>query len=106
MLAAKTKILKSMNITVRPFPADHQEFLFKLYASTRQDEISAFGWSPAQEVAFLRMQFNAQQRWYEMAYADADHQLVLADEQPAGRILTWREVDGVRLVDIALLPQY
>jgi ribosomal protein S18 acetylase RimI-like enzyme len=105
-LAAKTRILKSMNITVRPFPPDHQEFLFQLYASTRQHEISAFGWNPAQEEAFLRMQFKAQQQWYETAYAEANHQLIVVDEQPAGRILTWRECDGIRLVDIALLSEY
>src|SRR5215469_8970192 len=95
-----------MNITLRPFPADHQDFLFKLYASTRAAEFSAFGWNAAQLEAFLRMQFNAQKQWYEVAYRGADHQLILADEQPAGRILVFREADANLLVDIALLDEY
>jgi len=52
------------------------------------------------------MQFNAQRRWYETAYGQAEHQLILVDEEPAGRILTAREGDAYRLVDIALLTEY
>jgi ribosomal protein S18 acetylase RimI-like enzyme len=52
------------------------------------------------------MQFNAQKRWYDMAYAGADHQLILVDEKPAGRILVFRDKDSNRLVDIALLSEY
>jgi ribosomal protein S18 acetylase RimI-like enzyme len=95
-----------MNITLRPFAPENPEFLFQLYASTRQHEIAAFGWPPAQQEAFLRMQFNAQKRWYDMAYAGADHQLILVDEKPAGRILVFRDKDSNRLVDIALLSEY
>jgi len=95
-----------MNITLQPFPPDHQDFLFQLYASTREHEISALGWPPAQQEAFLRMQFNAQQRWYEMAYGKADHQLILIDDQPAGRILVLRDSKAYTLVDIALLAQH
>lgn len=65
-----------------------------------------FGWTPAQQEAFLRMQFNARLRWHELVYAQIDHQLVLVDEQPAGRILIAREANGLRLVDIALLAEY
>ena len=95
-----------MNIALRPFLPENQDFLFRLYASTRQEEVSAFGWDAAQQEAFLRMQFNAQQRWYEMAYGKADHHLIMVDEQPAGRILVLREADAFRLVDIALLAEY
>lgn len=95
-----------MNITLRPFPPDNQEFLFQLYANTRQQEMSALGWPAAQLEAFLRMQFNAQQRWYEMAYSKADHQLILIDDQPAGRILVLRDSKAYTLVDIALLAQH
>ena len=95
-----------MNIELQPFPPDNKEFLFQLYSSTRQQEISALGWPPAQQEAFLRMQFNAQQRWYEMAYEKADHKLILIDDQPAGRILVVRDNKAYTLVDIALLAQH
>lgn len=95
-----------MNISLRPFSLDDQDFLFKLYASTREHEISAFGWPPAQQEAFLRMQFNAQQQWYKTAFEAADHQLIFVDGKPAGRILVFHDTDSLRLVDIALLSEY
>ena len=52
-----------MNISRRPVRPDDQEFQLKLYASTRRAEIAGFGWSEAQQEAFLRMQFTGQQSW-------------------------------------------
>lgn len=95
-----------MNLSLRPFSRDDQSFLFQLYASTRQEELSAFGWTAVQQEAFLRMQFNAQQQWYGMAYPGADHQIILVEEKPVGRILVFREAGAYRLVDIALLSEY
>lgn len=95
-----------MKISLRPFSPEDPEFLFQLYASTRREEIAPFGWPPAQQDAFLRMQFNAQRQWYAMAYAGADHQLIVIDEMPAGRMLVLRDSTGARLVDIALLSEY
>lgn len=95
-----------MNIELQPFSSAHQDFLYRLYASTRLAEIAPFGWDAAQQEAFLRMQFNAQQRWYEMAYEGADHKLIVVDEQPAGRILVHRGDKANVLVDIALLAEY
>ena len=95
-----------MNISLRPFSADDQDFIFKLYASTRLHEIVPFGWDPAQQEAFLRMQFNAQKHWYNQAYPNADHQIILLDGQPAGRIMVTTEPGSAHLVDIALLPEF
>lgn len=86
-------------------PADH-EFLFRLYADTRWAEIAPLGWNKAQQEAFLRMQFNAQQRWYETVYAGADQQIVMLDDQPAGRLLIHQATHAATLVDISLLSQY
>jgi ribosomal protein S18 acetylase RimI-like enzyme len=82
------------------------DFLFRLYASTRQEEISAWGWNQTQQEAFLRMQFTAQRRWYDMAYAGAEHRLILENDQPIGRMLVQRAKDAVELVDISLLPEH
>ena len=95
-----------MNIELRPFCTNDQDFLYRLYASTRLAEIAPFGWNPAQQEAFLRMQFNAQQQSYEMAYQGADHQVILLDSHPVGRILVHRENNAHVLVDIALLDEY
>jgi ribosomal protein S18 acetylase RimI-like enzyme len=95
-----------MNLKLFPFSAEHQEFLYRLYASTRQQEFAPLGWPPAQLDVFLRMQFNNQQNWYKAAYPDAEHQVILGDGEPIGRILVNRTPDFFLLVDIALLPEY
>jgi ribosomal protein S18 acetylase RimI-like enzyme len=95
-----------MNPSLRPASPADQEFLFQLYASTRQAEIAALGWSPAQQESFLRMQFQAQQRWYETAYAGAEHRIVMLDSKPAGRLLVERGAEAATLVDISLIPEY
>jgi len=96
-----------MTISLRPAGPDDQEFLFKLYASTRQAEIEAFGWNPAQQEAFLRMQFNAQRRWYATAYPAAVEQIVEVNRQPAGRLMVAKGESAVAtLVDISLLPEH
>jgi ribosomal protein S18 acetylase RimI-like enzyme len=95
-----------MNFTLQPFTPDQQDFLFKLYANTRQEEVSSFGWPAAQQETFLRMQFNAQQNWYAMAYSGADHQIIVVGGQPVGRILVFHELNARRLVDIAVLSDY
>jgi ribosomal protein S18 acetylase RimI-like enzyme len=92
-----------MKTTLRPVRVEDQNFLFRLYASTRTHEIAAFGWPAAQQEAFLRMQFMAQQRGYESAYPQAEHNVVELDGSPIGRLMIYREKDSVRLVDIALL---
>lgn len=93
-----------------PLRPDDEHFLFRLYASTRQEEISAWGWNPAQQEAFLRMQYTAQRRWYDVAYAGAEHRLILENrgeiDEPIGRILVQRAQGVIELIDISLLPEH
>jgi ribosomal protein S18 acetylase RimI-like enzyme len=95
-----------MTASLRPTRPDDQDFLFKLYASTRLHEIAGFGWPEAQQEMFLRMQFNAQQRWYESMYGKAEHQVVEQNGQPIGRLMVVWDKDFALLVDIALLAEY
>ncbi|MFP2932629.1 N-acetyltransferase, partial [Pyxidicoccus sp. 3LG] len=86
-------------VTLRPATASDEAFLFSLYASTREGELAMWGWAPAQRDAFLRMQWLAQTRDWSVRYAGADHQVVLVDGQPAGRLLVARGGTEWRLVD-------
>src|SRR6266481_3101740 len=97
---------QTMPASLRPFNAEDQEFLFRLYASTRIREIEPFGWPAAQQEAFLRMQFGAQQRWYETMYARAEHHIVEIEGQAIGRMMVLRQANPVVLVDISLLAEY
>jgi len=98
--------LSRMKPTLRPVRLDDREFLFRLYSSTRAHEIAPLGWPAAQQEAFLRMQFNAQQQWYQTAYAAAEHQIIELAGQPIGRMIVLREQGGWHLVDISLLSEH
>lgn len=93
-------------VETRPARPEDEPFLFTLYAATREAEVSAWGWSPAQQQAFLGMQYQAQARSYAQQFPAADHQLICRGGDPVGRILVHRGPEATDLVDIALLPAY
>ncbi len=82
-------------LRLRPVTAADEEFLFRVYAGTRQEEVAAWGWDTAQQNAFLRMQFTAQKRSYAASYPDAEHQLILESDEPVGRIIVLKRRHGL-----------
>ena len=93
------------SIKLRPATADDEPFLRELYASTRADELSILDCAEQQKLAFVEMQFNAQNQQYRTSYPDAKPSLILTDERPIGRMIV-DEGDELIQVDIALLPEY
>ncbi|HEX9024699.1 MAG TPA: GNAT family N-acetyltransferase [Geobacteraceae bacterium] len=91
---------------MRPITDADGEFLFRLYASTRREEMAATGWNETQVEAFLRMQFNLQHTQYMRNYPGASFDIVLIDGVPAGRLYVERKVDRMLVIDIALLPEF
>lgn len=63
-------------------------------------------WDGEQKDGFLRMQFEAQASWYEKHYDGATFDVVLVDGEPAGRLYVHRGAQEIRIVDIALLPEF
>jgi len=92
--------------TLRPVQEEDEELLLEIYSSTRADEMALVPWDAGQKQAFLQMQFSAQHQYYQANYAGADFQIILVNDQPAGRLYVDRRVDEIRLIDIALLPEY
>lgn len=93
-------------ITLRPITPDDLDFLHRLYASTRLEELRQTGWTAAQQEDFLRFQFHAQHSYYQQQFPDARFDLVLHDGEPIGRLYLDRRRDEHRLIDIALLPEH
>jgi len=90
----------------RPSCASDLEFLARVYQGTREEELSSLGWSAAQQQAFARMQFDVRRRYYSGAYPEAEECVILCDDSPAGSMIINRETGGLRVVDIALLPEH
>lgn len=92
---------------LRPITPADREFLYHVYASTRAEELAAVEWGAEQRQAFLRQQFEAQHAWYQQNYAGAAFDVVLADDgSAAGRLYVARWPREIRLIDVALLPEF
>jgi ribosomal protein S18 acetylase RimI-like enzyme len=86
-------------------PSDEQ-FLLDVYASTRAAELALVDWSDEQKAAFVRQQFEAQSRHYRAHYPGARFDVIEADGEPAGRLyVNWGDAD-IRIMDVALLPEF
>jgi GNAT superfamily N-acetyltransferase len=88
----------------RPVADDDRDFLFAVYASTRDDELAPVPWTMAEKRAFLRQQFDLQDRSYRAQFPDATFDVVLHAGRPVGRLYVVRAPDEIRVLDIALLP--
>jgi GNAT superfamily N-acetyltransferase len=83
-----------------------EEFLCAVYASTRAEELAVTGWSDEQKVAFLRSQFDAQHRYYRENYRGAEFWVIRVAERDAGRLYVGRFGEELRIIDLALLPEF
>jgi ribosomal protein S18 acetylase RimI-like enzyme len=92
--------------TLRAAGAADTEFLYRVYASTRREELAPALWSAAQTEAFLRSQFSLQDRHYRRHYPAARFDIVQAWGEPAGRLYVDRSSDEICVLDIALLPAF
>ena len=96
----------SLERSARPAGAGDEEFLFRLYVSTRAAEMAAFGWPPEQQEIFLRMQYRARTGGYSATYPNAGHTILLEAGAPVGAMIVNRDSKEVRLVDIAFLTEH
>ena len=93
-------------LALRPIHADDTELLVAIYGSTRAEELALTDWDEAQKDRFIRLQFEAQRSFYESEYPGAEFQIILADGQPAGRLYVHAREQEIRVMDIALLPEF
>ena len=91
---------------LRPATADDEPFLARVYAGTRAAELAAVAWTEEQKAAFVQMQFAAQAQYYREHYPDTSFDVIVLDGQPVGRLYVARWTDEIRIVDIALLPEF
>jgi ribosomal protein S18 acetylase RimI-like enzyme len=93
------------SVNLRSATPDDEAFLLRLFGSTRIDEFSFL--ADAEQIdALIKMQFNLQRQQYEAGYPNAEHNIILHDGQPAGRLFVDEGEPEITLVDVALLPEY
>ena len=65
-----------------------------------------FDISKLQKGIFLQQQFHAQHTHYQTQYKGANFNIILLKRQAIGRLYIHRKKEEIRLIDIALLPDY
>lgn len=98
--------MRPPGVTLRSIRPQDREFLFQLYAGTREEELAQTGWTPPQKEAFLQMQFNAQHQFYQATFPAATFDIILLEGQAAGRLYVSRTREDIRIIDIALLSKH
>jgi len=103
---SKLTLDNGRTITLRTVSAADDEFLLSVYYSTRDEELAQAAWEPGQKEFFVRWQFELQRREYDSRFPHAEYDVILVDDKPAGRIWIGTDDDEMRLLDIALLPEF
>jgi len=95
-----------LTAALRPVEPADQDFLLALYGSTRADELAMVPWTDEQKAAFVAHQFAAQSAHYAEHYEGLTSDVIVVDGERAGRLLVARWAEEIRIVDIALLPEF
>jgi ribosomal protein S18 acetylase RimI-like enzyme len=93
-------------LTFRPISEADMKFLFRVYTSTRADELAAVPWGDEQKAAFLNMQFRAQHSHYRQTWPKADWLVTMRGGEDAGRLYVERSQREHCIIDIAFLPEH
>jgi ribosomal protein S18 acetylase RimI-like enzyme len=91
-------------VRLRPEQPEDEDFLFQIYASTREEELALTNWDEPMRRAFLEHQFKAMRLGYRGMFPAAEFSIILWHEQPVGRMVVNRDQREIRVVDIALRP--
>ena len=95
-----------MSHRLRPTTPDDREFLLAVYGSVREAELAQADWPPGGKEAFVTQQFDAQDQYYREYYPGASFDVIEVDGQPAGRLYVDRWPAEIRIVDIAIVPEF
>ena len=93
-------------IALRPVGKADTALLLKVFASTREGERQFVDWDDERWDSFIRVQFEAQCRYYSMQFPGSEHSVVLWGGDPAGRIWVYRDDWEIRLLDVSILPAH
>jgi GNAT superfamily N-acetyltransferase len=88
---------------VRP---EDEPFLGALFAFTEQERLAACGADALTLQAIIRHEWAGQSRHYRLLDADATHSIILAQGQPAGRLVFWENGAEIHLAELAVAPAF
>jgi len=93
-------------VTLRKFSNEDIPFMQALYASTREDELAITNFSVEEKANFVSQQFEAQLAHYTRHYCTDFFNIIELQNKPIGRFFVDYWESEIRIVDIALMPEY
>lgn len=93
-------------ISLRPAAASDYAFMRDLYGWTRAEEMRHFPFDEEQKRVFLDQQFAAQFEHYGIHYPTCERNIIESEGIAVGRLWIDEWKDQIRLVDIALMPDW
>jgi ribosomal protein S18 acetylase RimI-like enzyme len=94
------------DVGLRPASAMDLPLLHRVYCSTRHEELRVLDWTMAEKAAFLQQQFDLQHRYYHEHFPEAQFCIIECAGQDIGRWYLDCKGSELRLIDIALLPEW
>ena len=98
--------LLSQGFALRPETEADTDFLMRLYASTREEELAQAPWSAEQKQEFVAGQFRAQRHHYRTYFGDAAFDVLEQNGEPAGRLYLQVRQTQLHIMDITLMPPW
>ncbi|MCP5528058.1 MAG: GNAT family N-acetyltransferase [Verrucomicrobiales bacterium] len=95
----------SPSLALRPETPADGDFLFSLFASAR-DDIARSTLAEEEKTRLLRLQFTAQTRHYRTQFPGGEFLIIMLRDRRAGRLCRHFGADEIRIVDLALLPEF
>lgn len=105
-LPAVPTALAARGVTLRHREAGDAAFLRDVYVAYRWEEMQATGWPEPVRLAFLHDQYRLQDLHYNTHYDGAACGVIEASGRPAGRLYLLERDRDLRIVDIALMPEF
>jgi len=94
----------------RPTTPQDRDFLLRVYADTRAEELARTGWDASACASFVAMQFEAQDRHYRAHFCEAECSVlecaVRGEPVRVGRLWIDRRQHSIHVLDIALLAEF
>ncbi|PWK50750.1 GNAT family N-acetyltransferase [Pleionea mediterranea] len=96
----------TQKVSLRKFSTDDIPFMRSLYASTRESELAMTNFTSEEKKQFITQQFNAQLSHYTQYYCSDAFYIIEYQGKSVGRLFVDYWKNEIRVVDIALMPDY
>jgi GNAT superfamily N-acetyltransferase len=94
------------DLALRAPTTDDRALFFRVFASTRAEELAMMPLAPPQKEALLAMQFEARERDYTARHRASERFVVERRGEPVGTLWLDRTDHEIRVLDVALLPEH